>query len=459
MSSGKNLILINVQRSRIRIAQLREGVFSDFHLENRSKPFQVGAVFKAQVVKKQPSLDACFVNVGSNKSAFFHTGRKIYKNPSEESQYAQNRAKNADNSDFWESELQRATFSESFSESSTEHVVRGRNTKGVQTSILKQLRTGQHIMVQVIKDSLKGKNLRVSDKISLPGFYLVYLPNSPFHIAVSRKIEDENMKEKLVQWVERWNKNASLIIRTKAAEVSEEELKRDWDNLQRTWKGIQRRYKARKSPGLIWSDMSFSCKILRDFLTEEVDKVLVDEKQMFLDLKDFTSETMPQYRNKISFYNNKKTSLFDKYDLESAVRRLLHKKIKLRSGGGIVIEETEAAVVVDVNTGSFMGRKMPEENILKINQEAAREIALQLRLRNCGGIIIIDFIDMETESSRQKVMEVLSQELKKDRVPTDLVNMSELAIAQLTRKRVHSSLLETMCEPCFHCDGRGWIEK
>lgn len=453
MNSKKNLILINVNRAYIRIAQLKKGVLNDFHLENRSKPFQVGSIFKAKVVKKQPGLDACFVSVGPKKSAFLYTKQRVYKKQDPENQPIQNRAKNVD---LEESQLQKVSFSESLAEKEAQEST----GKPLQNNLLEQLKIGQDIMVQAVKDPLKSKGLRVSDKISLPGVYLVYLPNSPFHIGVSRQIEDEKLREKLIQRVERWNKSASLIIRTKAGEeISEEELKKDWETLQKTWKGIQSKYQSQKAPGLIWSDMSFSSKILRDFLTEEVDKVLVDEKQMFLDLKDFTNKTMSQYKNKISFYSNNRVPLFDRYGLEPALARLLNKKIKLKSGGSIVIEETEAAVVVDVNTGSFIGKKIPEENILKINWEAAKEIALQLRLRNCGGIIIIDFIDMETESARQKVMEVLSQELKKDRAPTDLFGMSELAIAQLTRKRVHSSLLEIMCEPCFHCEGRGWVKK
>ena len=414
----KHLLLINVRPSYIRIAQLKNGVLSHFHLENCFNPSYVGSIYRAQVTKKQPSLEACFVNLGSKKSAFLYMGKKNYN-----------------------------VFDDLTPPSSQPN------------PFFKKIKLGQQIMVQVVKDPLKSKNLRVSDKISLPGIYLVYLPGSPFHIGVSRRIEDIKTREKLIKQVRNLNPDSALIVRTKAQEVSERELRKDLENLKTRWKDIQEKYQARKTPGLVYSEMSFSRKMLRDFLTEEVDQILVDEEQMFLDLKSFLDQTMPKHKHKLSFYDGYQRSLFDKYDLESELKKLLSKKVTLKSGGFIVIEETEAAVVVDVNTGGFMGKNLPEENILKINREAVKEIALQLRLRNLGGIIIIDFIDMEIESSRQKVMEEFSQELKKDPVPTELFGLSELAVAQLTRKRISSSLLEKMCTPCSHCEGRGWVKK
>ena len=405
-----------MRSSYIRIAHLKEGILSDFYLENLSAPSQVGAIYKAQVTKKQVGLDACFVNMGSQKSAFLYTGKKNHKNtPEEDSALQQN------------------------------------------TRI--QLKKGQMLMVQVVKDPLKGKSFRVSDKISLPGLCLVYLPNSAFHIGVSRQIENEQTREKLTQYVQDISNKDAIIVRTKAAEANKEELERDFRNLKTIWKNIQEKYKVQKKPGLIWSDISFSFKILRNLLTEEVDQVLIDDEEMFLRIQEYVAQEIPTEKRKISFYKNKKLSLFDKYDLEPELERLLQKKVKLNSGGFIVIEETEAAVVIDVNTGKFMGKKTPEENILKINMEAAEEIATQLRLRNCGGIILIDFIDMEKDESRQKVMDLLSHSLKKDRSPTRLFSMSELGVVQLTRKRVRSSLLEALSEPCPHCEGHSYIKK
>ncbi len=412
----KNLLLISLRSSYIRIAHLKDGVLSDFYLENVSTPSQVGAIYKAQVMKKRVGLDACFVSMGPQKSAFLYTGKKDCEKPEGENSVSQ-------------------------------------------TSRKTHLKTPQILMVQIVKDPLKGKNIRVSDKISLPGLYLVYLPNSPFHIGVSRRIEDEKTRERLTQYVQELNSNTgAFIVRTKAVKAGKEELERDLRKLQQVWKDIQEKYKRQKRPGLIWSDISFSFQILRD-LTEEVDQVLIDDEKIFFRVQEYISQEIPQEKQKISFYKNKKISLFDKYDLESELDGLLRKKVNLKSGGFIVIEETEAAVIVDVNTGHFMGKNTPEENILKTNMEAAEEIALQIRLRNCGGIILIDFIDMEEESSRQKVMEVLSCTLKEDKSSTQVFPMSELGVVQLTRKRVRSSLLEMLCEPCPHCEGHSYIKK
>ena len=427
-----NFILINANPSHIRIAQVKEGVLFNFHWENCSAPSQVGAIYKAQVTKKQAGLDACFINIGLAGSAFLYTGKKVFKKTQKEALVEQSGQVN---------------------KRVSKNQVIPDNTKIKNISDIKNLKQGQNLMVQVVKDPLKGKSLRVSDKISLPGIYLVYLPNSPFHIGISRQIEDEKTREKLIHCVQKWNNGEALIVRTKAAQASEEDLKKDWEILKNTWQNIQEKYRSQKTLGLIWSDIPVFAQVLRDFLTKETEEVFVDDEKIFLYLQEFASKNLPKGKYKISNYKNKKLSLFDKYDLEPEVERLLRKKVRLSSGGFIVIEETEAAVIVDVNTGSFMGTKTPAENILKINLEAAKEIAIQIRLRNCGGIILIDFIDMETEQSRQQVMELLSYELEKDRAPTQLFPMSELAVVQLTRKRVRSSLLETVCVPCSHCGG------
>ena len=418
-----NIILVNVCSSYIRIVQLKKGELSHFYLQNMQTPSQVGSVYKAKITKKQVGLEACFVDMGFEHSAFLHIGNKDRRKPQEGARSEE-----------------------------------GGNYKN--SSLFKQFKKGQTLMVQVIKDPLKGKNMRVSHKISLPGTYLVYLPDSPFHISVSRQITDEALREKLIQQVEGWpGEEEALIIRTKAATANAEDLRKDWENLQNTWKDIQKKYQSQKIPGLIWSDVSFSIRVLRDTPMEDVKQIVVDDREQFLYLQDFINKRQLEERCKISLYENKKISLFDMYDLEPELERLLNKKVRLKLGGHIIIEETEAAVVIDVNTGGFMGKKLPEENILKINMEAVKEIAVQLRLRNCGGIILIDFIDMEEEQSRQKVMDLLSHELEEDRVPTQIFGMSELGIVQLTRKRTRSSILEILCRPCPHCEGRSYIKR
>lgn len=434
-NNKNNLILISVSSPYIRIAQLKGGILSDFHLENFSSPSQVGAIYKAQVAKKQAALEACFVNLNKNTSGFLYMGNKT--------QDQKNQKENTEVST--DSHLEKTNIT--------------LNEEPESNNRLQTLKTGQMLMVQVVKDPLKGKSFRVSDRISLPGTYLVYLPNSPFHIGISRQIEKEETKKKLVHFVQKWCGTEALIIRTKAESASEEELKRDFENLKKIWRDILKKYQSQKKPGLIWSDVSLSFQVLRDTLTEEVEKVLVDDKTAFVKIKDFVSKEMPKEKHKISLYKSTDYTVFDNYNLEVKLNSLLSKKVQLDSGGVIVIEETEAAVVVDVNTGRFMGKKEPEENILKINKEAAKEIATQLRLRNCGGIIIIDFIDMEMESSRSQLMELLTDELNKDRTPTRLLPMSEFGVVQLTRKRNRASLLEKLSSPCPQCGNHSFLKK
>lgn len=410
----RNLILINNNSYQTRIAQLEKGSLHSLYWEISTVPSQVGSIYKAQVTKKC-GLDACFVDIGLARSAFLYIGKDKTASESEE-------------------------------------------VTSVQSGI-SDINPGQVLMVQIIKDPLKGKNFRVSSKISLPGLYLVYLPNSPFSIGVSRQIEDEKKREKLIHYVEECNPKEGVIIRTRAAYASKEELKKDWENLKMHWKDIQNKYQSQKKPNLVWSDIPLSAQILRNTLDENIEQVLIDDERTFSYLQEFTAKEMPKEKCKISLYKNNTVSLFDKYKLESQLEGLLKKKVKLKSGGGIVIEETEAAVVVDVNTGKFIGKNTPEKNILKINLEAAKEIAIQVRLRNCGGIILIDFIDMEEEDSRQKVMRQLEKELAKDRVPIRVLPISEIGIVQLTRKRDRASLLGQVCQPCSYCNGGSYVKK
>ena len=408
----KNLILINNNFYQTRIAYLEKGRLHNLYWEISSLPSQVGSICKAQVTKKC-GLDACFVDIGLARSAFLYIGKD---------------------------------------KTASEEVISMRND-------ISDIKLGQMLMVQVVKNPLKGKNFRVSSKISLPGLYLVYLPNSPFHIGVSRQIEDEKIREKLVNYVEECGLEEGVIIRTRAVHASQEELKKDLENLKIQWRDIQSEYQSQKQPNFIWSDVPFSAQILRNTLDENVEKVLIDNEKTFSYLQEFVAQKMPKEKNKISLYKKNTISLFDKYNLESQLECLLRKKVKLKSGGCIVIEETEAAVIVDVNTGKFIGKSTPEKNILKINLEAATEVAVQIRLRNCGGIILIDFIDMEEEDSRQKVMQQLEKGLAKDRAPIRILPMSEIGIVQITRKRDHASLLAQVCQPCSYCSGRSYVKK
>ena len=403
-----NILLINVCFQQMRIAYLENNIFCQFYIENKISPSSVGSIYKGQVTKKQSSLDAYFVNIGQNTSAFLHS----YTHPETDVS------------------LKNAAIS---------------------------LSQGQTEMFQVIKDPMKGKLSRVSTNISLPGNFLVYLPKSPFYIGVSRRISEEKDRERLINIVTQWNLNCGIIIRTNAVFASIDQLKKDWNQLQKEWAKIQEQYKSRKSFGRIWSDVTLTFQTLRNLLTKNLDYILVDDKETKDQIYTFVKETHPELIEKISLYTDT-TPLFDFYNIEKTLSTCLEKNVWLPSGGFIVIEETETGIVIDVNTGRFTSKNNSEETILQTNLEAVKEIARQLRLRNCGGIIIIDFIDMKTEEFNQQVMECLEKELIKDRMPTRLLPMSDLGIVQLTRKRTRTSLLETLFEPCANCTGRSHVK-
>ena len=415
----KNLVLIDTNSTYTRIACLKKKKLSDLYIENKVHSSLIGGIFKAKVIKKYLGLKACFVNIGMEQSAFLYMGgnprQRFLEKPEEYSEEISKETK-------WES-----------------------------------LKEGQMLTVQVIKDSIKGKNVRVSLDISLPGRNLVYLPNSSFYIGLSRHITEN--REQLKEQISQWNQTKGLILRTLAEGVSDKALKMEWESLQKLWESIQKKLLSQKKPGFVWSNSSMDIRFVRDVLTDDFDKVLIDDKLKYKAILEFVSQNMPKFKKKISFYDRKDVSLFNLYDLESAIDRLLNKTVWLKSGGFIVIEETEAAVVIDVNTGRFIGKKSQEENILKTNLEAAQEIALQLKLRSCGGIILIDFIDMETENYRQKLMDCLQEELSYDRVYTQVFPISELGVVQMTRKKEQPSLKEILCEPCSTCEGRAYVKK
>ena len=413
---AKNLILMNITDAYVRIACLKKNKLSDLYVESKRQPSLVGCIYKAKVIKKYTGLKACFVDIGMEQSAFLYMGGKSRQKVMEKSE-----------------EL---------------------HEKISQKIKWEDLKEGQMLTVQVIKDSMKGKNVRVSVDISLPGRNLVYLPGTSFYIGLSRHIKEN--RDQLKEQIGEWNSTKGLILRTLAEGVSNKVLKSEWDRLQKLWTGIQKKIAAQKKPGLVWSNSSADIRFIRDFLTKDFDKVLVDNKKQYELLLKFVNQNMLEFKEKISFYNKKNATLFEEYNLESTLDNLLNKKVWLKSGGFIVIEETEAAVIVDVNTGRFIGKKSQEDNILKINLEAAKEIASQLKLRSCGGIILIDFIDMEIESYRQKLMDCLEEELSYDRIYTQVFPMSEIGVVQMTRKKEQPSLKEVLCKPCSACKGRGY---
>lgn len=421
-------ILINIRPNETRVAYVESGVLMDLKIEKKSSPTLVGTIHRGIVTRVLPGMQAAFVDIGLDRAAFLYVGDII-----------------TDEHDF---------FADEFDSKAEEE---GRVSRVYKVAIQDLIKEGQHLMVQVSKDPLGTKGARITTHISLPGRGVVYMPFVK-HVGISRKIENEDEKERLKKIIQKINPSGGVIVRTAAEGATEESLQSDIDYLDRLGKEIQKSYEKKKTAGIIHSELDVELRALRDLMSENVTTVWVDEAEAYKKVSKFVTQLMPKYKQNIILYEEKKP-LFDLYDIDLEISRALQRKVWLKSGGYIVIDEAEALVVIDVNTGSFVGKKDLEETILKTNLEAVKEAAHQLRVRNAGGIIIIDFIDMEKQLHREQVLQALEDELKKDRSRTNIVSMSELGLVEMTRKRIRPSMVKTLCEPCSYCDGKGYIKR
>jgi ribonuclease G len=319
------------------------------------------------------------------------------------------------------------------------------------------MREGQHLLVQVAKEPLGTKGARITSHITLPGRHLVLLTWSA-HIGISRRIEDPEERDRLSRIVETIRpEGMGAIVRTAAEGRSEAELKTDMDYLVRLWETIRKKSESTAAPVLIHRELSLSLRAARDLFSSESDRIAVDSQEEYDRIRSFASQFFPRIQDRIELFDGPEP-IFDHYGIEIEVTRALDKKVWLKSGGYIVIEQTEALTVVDVNTGKYVGRTSLEETTAKINLEAVKEIVYQLRLRNIGGIIIIDFIDMKSEENREKVYNALVETLRADRSKTTICKISELGLVEMTRKRVRESLGRSLSDACPYCSGEGVIK-
>jgi ribonuclease G len=336
------------------------------------------------------------------------------------------------------------------------HVADIRDSKNL--PIEKTLAEGQPILVQVVKDPIGSKGARLSTQISIAGRLLVYLPQDP-HIGISQKIGDENgraaLRGRLKELVPPEEKGG-FIARTLAEDASEPELRADLAYLQELWKAIQQRSLGAQPPLLLYQDLSLAQRVLRDMVSAETARVLIDSRENFQKLSAFAERYMPQVRARLEHYTGERP-LFDLHNVEPEIEKALSRRVELKSGGTLVIDQTEAMTTIDVNTGGFVGSRNFDDTVFKTNLEAAQAIARQLRLRNLGGIIIIDFIDMESAEHRAAVLEELRRALARDRTRVTLSGFTGLGLVEMTRKRTRESLSHILCEPCPACAGRGEV--
>lgn len=434
-------ILINVRPSESRVAHLKNQSVCDLKVERKTSPTMVGTVYVGKVTRVLPGMQAAFVDVGLERAAFLYVGDV--------------RADVRDN----ESLLRKAEADDPATEAELddEEEKSPRSSGEDRPKIEEVLTAGQKILVQVAKDPIGTKGARLTTHISLPGRSLVYMPTVD-HVGVSRRIEGEEERERLKSLIENLKPKGGVIVRTAGEGAQEEALRADLEYLERLWQDIYQKYRNSSSAGPLHTELSVELRALRDWLYPGVKRVLVDDEATFKKVSSFVRKFMPRYQDKIELYK-KREPLFDRYEVEFEISRALSRKVWLKSGGYIVFDEAEAFTVVDVNTGKYVGKKDLGETIFKTNMEAAKEIAHQIRLRNSGGIVVIDFIDMEKIAHRERVLAALQEEVREDPAKVSILSMTELGLVEMTRKRMRPSLIKTLCEPCPYCEGAGYVRK
>lgn len=408
-------ILVNVTPQETRVAVVENGMLQELLLERRDKMGMVGNIYKGKVRRVLPGMQAAFIDIGFDRAAFLHA-------------------------------------SDIVSEDSNECGSESRQIEEI-------LSEGQTLLVQVIKDPLGTKGARLTTQITIPSRFLVLMPQVKC-LGVSSKLEDEDERNRLKAAVAELageSRTEGYIVRTAAEGVGNEELKTDINYLQKLWSIIREREITAKPGDMVYEELNLMMRTLRDFIDEDVSKVLVDSREAFRRMSDFTDKFLPDFSRRLDLYTGERP-LFDLYNIEDEIQKALQSKVQLKSGGYLIIDQTEAMTTIDVNTGAYVGHRNLEETIFKTNLEAAQAIARQLRLRNLGGIIILDFIDMVNEEHKRQVLRAFEKCIDKDHAKCYLTDISKLGLIEMTRKRTRESLEHVLCEPCPTCGGRGSVK-
>lgn len=423
-------IIVNSNEFETRVAILENRQVSEISIDRSKDRGISGNIYKGKVVRVLPGMQAAFVEIGQERAAFLHASDIVL----DMGEYAEMLAGDDD--------------------------VDGNGIPVMTASdhaIEDLLREGQEIQVQVTKEPIGTKGARVTAYITLPGRMLVLMPNMA-KVGVSRRISNQEERDRLRQVVSSLQpKNVGFIVRTAAEGATEDEIAQDMDFLVRLWETIKKRKPRSRAPNLLYSELDLSLRVLRDLHSTDIDSIQVDSKEELKKLSDFTRRFMPSLRQVLQMYEEDEP-IFEHFGVEMEINRALGKKVWLKSGGYIIIDQTEALTAIDVNTGRFVGKRNLEETIVKTNMEAVAEIVYQLRLRNIGGLIILDFIDMEKYANRKRVFASLEDALKSDRAKTTILQISELGLVEMTRKRTRDNLSSLMTEPCPYCDGKGAIK-
>jgi ribonuclease G len=510
-------LVINATLPEIRVALLEDGEISDLSIEYEKNKSIVGNVYKGRIVRVLPGMQAAFVDIGLERAAFLYVGDIVYEAEDEEEDRAPRSGKSsrptpvAASEESSEEEGADEAPSEEGSEESSQPAVEqnefeknlapiddadaaalgsedgdeggtggsdrgprrdrnrsrgssrggGRGPGGrsrerrPRQNIQDVVKEGQDVVVQVAKEPMGTKGARLTCHISLPGRHVVLMPTVD-HVGVSRKIESSDERRRLRSIVDALRPpGMGIIVRTVAAEQTDEQLTNEINYLLNLWSGVKKKTDTQKAPYCLYEDLNVVLKTVRDFFTDDIHRLVVDSPRVFSYVVEFAEQFAPHLVNRVVKYTGK-DPIFDAYGIESEITRALNRKVWLKSGGYLIVDQTEALTVIDVNTGKFTGKKNLEETIFKTNMEAVKEVAYQLRLRNVGGIIIVDLIDMDKGQHREKVYRSFEDSLKKDKSKTNILRISELGLIQMTRKRTRESLNHVLCEPCPYCNGKGF---
>jgi ribonuclease G len=405
--------LVNFTPQETRVALMQQGVVQELHIERSASRGLVGNVYLGRIVRVLPGMQSAFVDVGLERTAFLHIA------------------------DLWEA----------------------RHNGEPARPIERLLSEGQSLVVQVLKDPIGSKGARLSTQISIAGRLLVYLPQER-HIGISQRIENENEREALrekLQHLVPADEAGGFIIRTMAEKASDEELASDIAYLRKIWSEIGNAAKSANPPALLYEDLRLGHRVLRDLVTRETSRIVIDSRENYTKLLAFAQEYMPQVVPLLEHYNGERP-LFDLHGVEDEIQKALARRVDLKSGGYLIIDQTEAMTTIDVNTGGYVGSRNFDDTIFKTNLEAAQAIARQLRLRNLGGIIILDFIDMMSEEHRGAVLAELNKALARDHTRMSVNGFTALGLVEMTRKRTRESLAHVLCEACPVCGGRGEVK-
>jgi ribonuclease G len=432
-----SLLVINADGPETRVALVEDGLLGELYIERKRERGIAGNIYKGRVERVLPGMQAAFVNIGLEKSAYLHVS-DVRGTPDDLKGLLS--AESNRNDDREEEEEERDA---------------ARAHGGARIEDL--LKEGQEVIVQVTKEPISTKGARTTRYISLPGRHLVFMPTVD-HIGISRRIASDKERRRLREIVESVRPPGSgFIVRTVAENVSERELKSDMEFLIKLWNEVVRRAEGGRCPSLIYNDLDLLLRTVRDLFTADVEKLIIDSRSEYDRVKKFIAAFMPDFQGLIEHYDGQEP-IFDGFGIEIEIDRALERKVWLKSGGYLIVDEMEALTAIDVNTGRFVGKSSLEDTITKTNLEAAREVAEQLRIRSIGGMIVVDFIDMDRPHNREKVTRAFNEHLRRDRSKAAVTRISELGLIEMTRKRTRESLLHNLTEPCTACEGKGYTK-